>query len=144
MTMTAEKIQLVQSSFAKVKPIADQAAAIFYARLFEIAPQVKPMFKGDMVEQGRKLMAMLNTVVNGLTNLDSIVPAAQSMAKRHVDYGVRPEHYAFVGEALLDTLAKGLGADFTPATKQAWTDAYGLLSGVMIAAAYPVAQEQRA
>ena len=144
MTMTAEKIQLVQSSFAKVRPIADQAAAIFYARLFEIAPQVKPMFKGDMAEQGRKLMAMLNTVVNGLSNLNGIVPAAQSMAKRHVDYGVRPEHYAFVGEALLDTLAKGLGADFTPATKQAWTDAYGLLSGVMIAAAYPVAQEQRA
>ncbi len=144
MTMTAEKIQLVQSSFAKVRPIADQAAAIFYARLFEIAPQVKPMFKGDMAEQGRKLMAMLNTVVNGLSHLNSIVPAAQSMAKRHVDYGVRPEHYAFVGEALLDTLAKGLGADFTPATKQAWTDAYGLLSGVMIAAAYPVAQEQRA
>lgn len=144
MTMTAEKIQLVQSSFAKVKPIADQAAAIFYARLFEIAPQVKPMFKGDMVEQGRKLMAMLNTVVNGLSHLDSIVPAAQNMAKRHVGYGVKPEHYAFVGEALLDTLAKGLGADFTPAAKQAWTDAYGLLSGVMVAAAYPVAQEQRA
>ena len=102
------------------------------------------MFKGDMAEQGRKLMAMLNTVVNGLSNLNSIVPAAQSMARRHVDYGVRPEHYAFVGEALLDTLAKGLGADFTPAVKQAWTDAYGLLSDVMIAAAYSAAQEQRA
>ena len=143
MTMTTEQIQLVQSSFAKVKPISDQAAAIFYARLFEIAPQVKPMFKGDMAEQGRKLMAMLNTVVNGLSNLDSIVPAAQSMAKRHVDYGVKAEHYAFVGSALLYALGQGLGTDFNPAVKQAWTDAYGLLSGVMIAAAYPATQEQR-
>ncbi|MHB1668471.1 MAG: globin family protein [Thiomonas sp.] len=144
MSITAEQIQLVQSSFAKVRPIADQAAALFYARLFEIAPQVKPMFKGDMVEQGRKLMAMLNTVVNGLTDLDSIVPAAQSMAKRHVDYGVRPEHYACVGSALLHALGQGLGTDFTPAVKQAWADAYGLLSGVMIAPAYPATQEQRA
>lgn len=144
MSPTAEQIQLVQSSFAKVRPVSDQAAAIFYARLFEIASQVKPMFKGDMAEQGRKLMAMLNSVVNGLTNLDSIVPAAQSMARRHVDYGVQPEHDAYVGSALLYALGQGLGTDFTPAVKLAWTDAYGLLSGVMIAAAYPAMQEQRA
>ncbi len=135
MSLNAEQIRLVQSSFAKVKPISDQAAALFYARLFEIAPQVKPMFKGDMVEQGRKLMAMLNTVVNGLNNLDAIIPAAQNLARGHVNYGVRSEHYAFVGSALLHALEQGLAQDFTAPVKQAWTDAYGLLSGVMIAAA---------
>ncbi|CUA99512.1 Hemoglobin-like flavoprotein [Thiomonas bhubaneswarensis] len=138
MSLNAEQIMLVQSSFAKVKPISDQAAALFYARLFEIAPQVKPMFKGDMVEQGRKLMAMLNTVVNGLNNLQAIVPAAQNLARGHVGYGVRSEHYAYVGSALLYALEQGLGKDFTPAVKQAWSDAYGLLSGVMIAAAEQV------
>jgi len=141
MSINAEQIHLVQTSFAKVLPISDQAAVLFYDKLFDIAPQVRPLFKGDMAEQGRKLMAMLNTVVNGLGNLNSIAPAAQSMARRHVDYGVLPEHYAFVGEALLYALAEGLKTDFTPAVKQAWSDAYGLLSGVMIDAAYPATQE---
>ena len=138
MALDAEQIILVQSSFAKVKPISDQAAALFYARLFEIAPQVRPMFKGNMVEQGRKLMAMLNTVVNGLNNLQAIVPAAQNLARGHVDYGVRSEHYAYVGSALLHALEQGLAQDFTPQVKQAWSDAYGLLSGVMIDAAEQV------
>jgi nitric oxide dioxygenase len=95
---------------------------------------VRALFKGDMKEQGRKLMAMLATVVNGLTRLDTVVPAAQQLAVRHVAYGARPEHYAVVGAALLDTLDKGLGADFTPAVREAWATAYGLLSGVMIEA----------
>ena len=138
MSLDAEQIILVQSSFAKVKPISDQAAVLFYAKLFDIAPQVKPMFKDDMVEQGRKLMAMLNTVVNGLSNLDAIVPAAQNLARGHVGYGVQSAHYAYVGSALLYALEQGLGQDFTPPVKQAWTDAYGLLSGVMIAAAEQV------
>jgi len=80
---------------------------LFYAKLFDIAPQVKPMFKGDMVEQGRKLMAMLNTVVNGLNNLDAIVPAAQNLARGHVGYGVQSAHYAYVGSALLYALEQG-------------------------------------
>ncbi|WP_215864700.1 globin family protein, partial [Acidithiobacillus concretivorus] len=130
-----EQINLVQSSFSKVKPISDQAAELFYARLFEIAPQVKPMFKGDMVEQGRKLMAMIHTVVNGLKNLDDIVPAAQNLARSHVDYGVQSEHYTYVGEALIYALEQGLAEDFTQPVKQAWIEAYTLLSDVMIAAA---------
>ena len=138
MSLTANQIVLVQSSFGKVKPIAQDAAAIFYARLFEIAPQVKPMFKGDMVEQGRKLMGMLNIVVNGLNNLDAIVPAAQNLARGHVAYGVQAAHYAFVGSALLYALEQGLGPDFTPEVQQAWTSAYTLLSGVMIDAANAV------
>lgn len=124
----------MQSSFAKVLPIAPQAAEIFYSRLFELAPQVRTLFKGDMKEQGRKLMAMLATVVNGLTRLETIVPAAQQLAVRHAAYGVRPEHYSVVGAALLDTLDKGLGDDFTTEVRDAWSSAYGLLSNVMIEA----------
>jgi len=133
--MTPIQIALIQSSFAKVVPISEQAAAIFYARLFELAPQVRVLFKGDMTEQGRKLMAMLKTVVATLDKLDVLVPVAQQLAERHVGYGAQPAHYAVVGQALLDTLQKGLGADFTPETREAWTTAYGTLSSVMIAAA---------
>lgn len=132
--MTPQQIELVQSSFAKVAPISEQAAALFYARLFELAPQVQPLFRGDMTEQGRKLMAMLANVVNGLTQLEVVVPAAQKLAQRHVAYGARPEHYPVVGTALLDTLSQGLGKDFTPEVREAWTAAYGTLSGVMVEA----------
>lgn len=132
--MTPQQITLVQQSFAQVVPIAPQAAEIFYARLFELAPQVRPLFTGDMAEQGRKLMAMLAMVVNGLTRLDTIVPAAQKLGQRHVAYGAEPAHYPVVGQALLDTLERGLGAAFTPDVKAAWSEAYALLSGVMIEA----------
>jgi nitric oxide dioxygenase len=127
-------VSLVQGSFAQVAPMAPQAAELFYARLFELAPQVQPLFTGDMKEQGRKLMAMLATVVNGLNRLDTLVPAAQQLARRHVGYGALPEHYPVVGAALLDTLAKGLGDEFTPEVRDAWATAYGVLSGVMIEA----------
>jgi len=132
--MTPQQVGLVQASFRKVVPIAPQAAEIFYARLFALAPEVRPLFKGDMQEQGRKLMAVLATVVNGLDRLDTIVPAAQALAKRHVAYGARPAHYPVVGAALLDTLAQGLGPEFTPEVREAWATAYGTLSGVMIEA----------
>lgn len=134
--MTPEEIELVQGSFAKVAPIKDTAAELFYAKLFEIAPEVKPLFKGDMSEQGAKLMTTLGVVVNGLKDLDAIVPVAENLARQHVAYGVEAGHYTHVGDALLDTLEKGLGSDFTPATKDAWITAYTTLSGVMCAAAY--------
>ena len=134
--MTPNQIDLVQSSFAKVAPISDVAAGLFYGRLFEIAPEVKPLFRGDMGEQGRKLMATLGVVVNGLKNLDAILPAAKALAVKHVGYGVKAADYAPVGEALIWTLEKGLGADFTTEVKGAWVAAYGALSGVMIAEAY--------
>ena len=133
--MTPHQIELVQTSFAKVLPISEQAAEIFYARLFELAPGVRALFKGDMVEQGRKLMAMLRSVVGTLNKLDVLVPVAQKLAERHVGYGAQPAHYAVVGQALIDTLDKGLGAEFTPETRAAWETAYGTLSAVMIAAA---------
>jgi hemoglobin-like flavoprotein len=138
--MTPDQVKLVQQSFSHVAPIADQAAAIFYNRLFEVAPQVKAMFPADMTEQKKKLMATLAVVVNGLTDLPSILPAASALAKRHVAYGAKPDHYPVVGAALLWTLEKGLGSEWTPDVAGAWTAAYGTLSGFMISEAYGSAQ----
>jgi len=138
--MTSEQVALIQQSFAKVAPISDQAAMIFYDRLFEIAPPVKAMFPHDMTEQRKKLMATLAVVVNGLSNLESVLPAASALAKRHVSYGTKPEHYPVVGSALLWTLEKGLGSGWTPDVADAWGAAYGKLSGFMISEAYGQSQ----
>jgi nitric oxide dioxygenase len=134
--MTPAQVELIQGSFAKVAPISEQAAALFYGRLFEIAPEARPLFRGDMDEQGRKLMATLAVVVNGLSNLDAVLPAASALAKRHVAYGVTPDHYAPVGEALIWTLERGLGAGWTQELAAAWAAAYATLSQFMIAQAY--------
>ena len=134
--MKPSQIKLVQESFAKVAPISDQAAVMLYNRLFEVAPQVKAMFPADMTEQRKKLMATLAVVVNGLGNLESILPAASALATRHVSYGAKPEHYPVVGNALLWTLEKGLGEAWTAEVADAWTAAYGTLSGFMISEAY--------
>ena len=134
--MTPDQVKLVQDSFAKVAPIAATAAELFYGRLFEIAPQVRAMFPDDMTEQRKKLMATLAIVVNGLNNLDTILPAASALAKRHVGYGAQAGHYPVVGEALLWTLEQGLGPAWTPQVAAAWTAAYTTLSGFMISEAY--------
>ncbi len=129
--LTERKKRLVQSSFTKVVPIADKAAEIFYAKLFEMDPSLKPLFKGDMKQQGAKLMAMIGTAVNGLDNLEAIVPAVQNLGKGHVKYGVKDAHYDTVGGALLYTLETGLGEDFTPDVKDAWTEVYTVLATTM-------------
>jgi len=134
--MNPTQIKLVQNSFSKVAPISEQAAVIFYDRLFEVAPTVRAMFPNDMTEQRKKLMATLAVVVNGLSNLEAILPAASALAKRHVNYGATPEHYPVVGGALLWTLEMGLGDAWTPDVAAAWTTAYGTLSGYMISEAY--------
>ena len=134
--MTPDQVKIVQDSFAKVAPIADQAAIMFYDRLFEVAPQVKTMFPANMTEQRKKLIATLAVVVNGLSNLESVLPAVSALAIRHVAYGAKAEHYPVVGSALLWTLEQGLGEAWTPAVADAWTAAYGTLSGFMIAQAY--------
>jgi nitric oxide dioxygenase len=132
--MTPEEISLVRATFAQVVPIRTQAAALFYERLFEIAPQVKPLFKGDMQAQGAMLMSAIALVVHGLDRLEAILPQVELLARRHVGYGVEESHYAVVGDALLWTLEKGLGAAFTPEVRAAWASAYGLLAGAMIEA----------
>ena len=132
--MTPQQIELVQSSFRKVVPIAGTAADLFYDRLFEIAPEARSLFPNDLSEQKKKLMSMLGTAVTNLHRLDTILPAVKALGQRHKGYGVTEAHYAPVGAALLWTLEKGLGADFTPEVKAAWTDTYNALSGVMTAA----------
>jgi len=137
--MTPEQINLVKSSWDKVVPISEKAAELFYGKLFELNPDLKVLFKGDMKEQGRKLMAILNTAVNSLDKLDSIVPAVQDMGKRHVGYGVKDEDYDTVGEALIWTLGQGLGDAFTNQVKDAWLITYTLVADTMKAAASEVA-----
>lgn len=137
--MEAKTVTLVQESFEKVKPIAPQAAEIFYTKLFELDPKLKPLFPNSedaMKTQGNKLMSMLAAAVAGLNNLEALVPILQDLGKRHVDYNVEASHYHTVGAALLGTLEVGLGDAFTPEVKTAWADVYGVMSNVMIEAAY--------
>jgi hemoglobin-like flavoprotein len=143
--MTPKQVALVQDSFAKLALTSEAVAVLFYNRLFDIAPQMNAMFPDDMmIEQRRKLMAMLAGVVKGLGNLEQVLPAAGALAKRHVGYGVKAEHYPVVGAALLWTLEKGLGDDgWTPEVADAWGTAYGTLSGYMISEAYGRSQAPR-
>jgi nitric oxide dioxygenase len=132
--MTPDQIALLRTSFDAVRPISEQAAALFYNRLFEIAPEVRPLFKGDMAEQGRKLMATLAVVVNGISDMEKLRPAVEALGRRHADYGVEAAHFAPVGAALLWTLEQGLGEAFTPDVRAAWTEAYAALSATMLEA----------
>lgn len=142
--MNQEEITLVQRSWEKVVPIADEAAALFYSELFALDPSLKSLFKTDMKAQGRKLTSMLNTAVVNLAKLETILPAVEDLGRRHVGYGVRDEHYETVGTALLSTLEKGLGDAFTPEVRAAWTKAYTALAGVMQSAAGEVEVPGRA
>jgi len=136
--MNQEQIQLVQSTFGRVRNDADGVASLFYGRLFEIAPEVRPMFRGDMTAQGRKLMTALALAVDSLTRLESLIPALESLGRKHVQYGVQDKHYDVVGEALLWTLEKALGRAFTPELRLAWTTVYTLLATTMQEAAREV------
>jgi hemoglobin-like flavoprotein len=124
--MDSTTIALVQQSWAKVEPIAPQAAELFYNNLFTADPTLQALFKGNMAEQGKKLMQMIGAAVNKLTDLDALVPILQNLGQRHATYGVLPA---------LKTLEQGLGAAFTPEVKAAWTAVYGVMAQVMIAAA---------
>lgn len=133
--LTATQKSLVQNSFATIVPIADDAAALFYQRLFELDPSLQGMFRGNMIEQRKKLMQMLTAAVKGLDRIEQLVPVVQDLGRRHVHYGVRDEHYETVGAALLWTLEMGLGSAFTAETREAWAAAYGLLAATMKEAA---------
>jgi hemoglobin-like flavoprotein len=129
--MTPVQIEAVKESWSKVVPIADQAAVLFYQRLFTLDPSLRALFKPDMTEQRKLLMTMLGTAVGGLERLDTIVPAIHALGQRHKGYGVTAANYAAVGQALLWTLEQGLGDAFTPDVREAWTAAFGLVSGTM-------------
>lgn len=129
--MTNEQIDLVRASFAKIEPVAEEAAVLFYAKLFELDPDLRRLFKTDIGKQGRKLMQMLETAVNGLDRLDELVPSVRALGERHRAYGVADRHYETVGAALLWTLDQALDADYTPETNAAWTAVYSLLAETM-------------
>ncbi len=129
--MTNEQIQLVTTSFEKIAPKADEAAALFYSRLFEMDPSLRSLFKGDLGEQGLKLMHMIGVAVKSLRRLEELVPALHSLGARHANYGVKDHHYQIVGSALLWTLGKGLGPAFNYETREAWAAAYTLLAQTM-------------
>ncbi len=135
MKLNEAQISLVQASFAKVAPISDKAAQILYARLFEIDPSLRKLFKGDMDAQGKKLMSMIATAVKGLNNLPGLVPVLQNLGRRHASYGVKEKDYVTVGQALIWTLEKGLGSAFTPEVRQAWLAVYTVIADTMKAAA---------
>ena len=129
--MQPAAIQLIRSTFAAVEPNAGAVAALFYRRLFELDPSLRPLFRGDLERQGFKLMTMLRVVVHGLDRLDDLVASIESLGERHATYGVTEAHYATVGAALLWTLEQGLGEGFTPAVEAAWTEAYTVLTATM-------------
>ena len=129
--MTSKEIELVKASWANVVPISNLAAELFYGKLFEIDPALKCLFPENLEEQGKKLMMMINTAVNGLDSLEQIVPAVKALGQRHADYGVVDAHYDTVGEALIWTLGQGLGDRFTDEVKNAWLNTYTLLAGTM-------------
>lgn len=129
--MQAEQVTLVQKTFEQVAPIADTAADLFYNRLFEIDPPIRALFTGDMKNQGRMVMTMIGLAVNGLSRPASLVPLLRDLGRRHVAYGVVESDYDTVADALLWTLAKGLGERFTSDVREAWTEAYGLIARAM-------------
>jgi len=146
MTLTLEQKEMVRSTWAMVTPISEDAARLFYTRLFELDPSTKPLFaQTNMAEQGKKLMQMIQVVVANLDNLERVRTAVEHLGRRHVEYGIKEEHYDSVGTALLWTLEQGLGEQFTAEAKEAWSETYGLLATIMKDAAYrPDRRPQRA
>ena len=134
--MTSEQINLVEDSFKKIGTDPEVAAELFYHRLFEIDPHLRDLFKGDLIEQGRKLMQMIGVAVKGLGRIEELAPALRSLGSRHADYGVQDRHYDTVAAALLWTLEKALGSNFTSRTKEAWIAAYTLLATTMKSAGH--------
>lgn len=129
--MTPTQIELVQESWARAAPQAQALAALFYERLFALDPALRPLFRGDMAAQGRQLTTMISYAVRGLNRIEALQPGLEALGRRHAGYGVREDHYATVGEALLATLRQGLGEAFTDEIRQAWASAYAALAAAM-------------
>lgn len=129
--MSPRQVALVQGSWNDVLAVSETAAQLFYLRLFALDASLRKMFKGEMREQGRKLIAMMSVAVHGLARIETLVPVIEALGRRHAGYGVTDEHYATVAAALLWALEQGLGGRFTPEVKDAWTTAYGMLAKTM-------------
>jgi hemoglobin-like flavoprotein len=138
--MPGINVALIQQTWDKVTPIADDAAKLFYDRLFELDPALRPMFAhSDMKEQRKKLMQMIGFAVRSLSNMEELIPAVRGLGKRHVGYGVQDHHYDTVGAALIWTLEQGLGDAFTAEARESWTMVYGTLAAVMKSASHSIA-----
>lgn len=133
--MSPQQVTLVRHSWHQVQALGPTAAALFYEQLFALNPQLRPLFRGNLAQQGERLLAMLDTAVAGLAQPAQLLPVLQALGRRHVAYGVEAAHYDQVGQALLATLALGLGEAFTPELRSAWEAVYGLVSQTMLAAA---------
>ncbi len=140
--ITPEDIDNVQDSFALIFRAGDQFGTLFYQRLFQVAPEVRPLFKGDMSDQQAKMMQILSMAVLDLNDTKTIIPMIQDLGRRHVDYGVERHHYEIVGTTLLWTLEQALEERFTPEIKTSWAKVYSLLSSVMIEGANQAAPQR--
>ena len=133
--MTPRQQTLIRDTWAQVAPIADDAARMFYGRLFQLDPSLRRLFsRTDMDAQRKNLMQTIAVVVKSVDNLEPLIPAVEALGRRHAGYGVKPKHYATVDQALLDTLQAGLGDAFTADAREAWGEAFELLAGVMLSA----------
>jgi len=142
--LNADDIMLVRTSFARVVPVKDAAADLFYARLFERAPHLRTLFPADLRQQKQKLMTMIAAAVGALHDLEALVPKLKALGMRHAGYGATAEHYDVVGDVLLLTLARALGDAFTPNVRAAWTKVYGVLAATMQAGAAELGEMQAA
>ena len=142
--MTPQQITLIRDSWTQVKPIADTAAQLFYGKLFELDPKLKPMFSSDMETQGKKLMKVLTIAVNSLDRMESIEATVRDLGKRHVGYGVKAHHYDTVATALLWTLQQGLGEKFTDDVKRAWVEMYTTIASTMLEGAASASDDRSA
>lgn len=129
--MTSHQIELVRTSFAKLEPIVEEAAVLFYARLFELDPSLRPLFQTDIREQGHKLMDIIGFAVDGLDETEKLTPTLRELGARHVQYGVTAANYDIVGDALLWTLQKALKDEYTDEMNEAWAALYNFLSESM-------------
>lgn len=137
--METKTITLVQESFKKVSPNALAVSQLFYNKLFQLDPPLKALFptnEVDMQQQSSKLMSMLGVAVTSLKDLDTLKPALEDLAKRHLEYKVEAFHYHIIGEALIATLKEGLKEDFTTEVQNAWEQTFTTVSNFMINAAY--------
>ena len=132
---TEREIEVVRATWAPVARNPEAAATLFYDTLFERAPAVRPLFREDIKEQGKKLTQMLGVAVNNMHRIEEIVPALVELGERHVDYGALPDHYPVVGEVLLDTLATALEGDFTDEARAAWEKTYRAVASTMLGSA---------
>jgi nitric oxide dioxygenase len=142
--LTETQIDLLQSSFGLVRPIAETAGMMFYERIFTLAPGTRALFGDDLPRQARRTMGAVGTVVDGLRQLDDVVPFLVRLGARHVDYGVQPEHFDVVGAALIWTLEQGLGDAFTAPVREAWGVAWQIITDTMLTGMQGASSEEAA